>query len=130
MSFKIFSTDDGRVPPTILLPAAAVVPVAGLAFVQSGGNLTIAAGSDKPVYISVHERAEAMTAGELLPVIRVYSDIVFETTNSAELTGVELGDKLTLDASGLEVTATTGGSAELVAFDDTAIGSRVLVRFN
>ena len=121
----------GACPPWEYLPCGAITPKLGMALVQSSGNLAVAGGTLKPTYISMCEKSAACTAGDVIPVIRVQPDQVFETTNSASLSGVNVGDKVTLHASnGCQVTGTkTSGVATIVAkFGDTA-GSRVLVRF-
>lgn len=131
MSFKIFKIDGGHVPAIEYLPAGAITPKVGMALTQSSGRLAIATGTTAPSYISLCERESACEAGEEIPVLRVAKEITFETTASAALTSVNLGDKVTLHASsGMQVTATTtSGVAEIVAMDGTAAGSRVLVRF-
>lgn len=128
--FKIFSTDDGRVPAIEYLPAGAITPKIGMALTQTSGNLALATGTTKPTYISMCERETACTAGDLIPVIRVQPDILFETTCTAALTSVKLGDRVTLHTDALQVTATTtSGVAEVVHMDGTAVGSTVRVRF-
>ena len=123
MAFKVHSTDDGRVPGIEYLPCGAITPKAGMALVQTSGNLAIA--------ISLCERETACTAGDVIPVMRVQPDMIFETVWSAAATAINLGDKVTLHASdGLQVTATTtGGVAEVVGMDGTAVGNTVRVRF-
>jgi hypothetical protein len=102
----------------------------GLALTETAGNLAIASGTTKPGYISMAESDAAVTAGTVIPVFRAHSTMIFETVNTAAFTSVNIGDKVTLSADGLGVTATTtGGVAEVVGFNDTAAGSRVLVRF-
>ena len=129
--FRIHSTNDGRVPPTEKLPAGAITPKVGMALSMSSGNLAIAKDATKPTYISMCERETALTAGELIPVIRVEDGMIFGATLSAAGTNLKLGDKVKLHASnGLDVTATTtDGVAEIVAINGTAIGDEVLVRF-
>lgn len=126
------SNEDGRVQPWTYLPAAAIKPCIGMALALSAGKLTVAAGTVMPTHISMAEAADTLTAGDVIPVIAVQPDQVFETTCSAALTGVEIGARVTLHASnGCQVTGTTtGGVAELVAKDGDAAGSRVLVRFS
>ncbi|MBD5169330.1 MAG: hypothetical protein HDT20_04305 [Oscillibacter sp.] len=123
----------GNAIPWEYLPAGAITPKVGMALVQTGGNLAIAKGTDKPTYISMVEKDAAVEAGTIIPVIRVDADTIYETTNSAAFASVKLGDKVTLHASdGLQVTATTGGAAEVVGFDDAAkdgAGGTVQVRF-
>ena len=122
---------DGRVPPWEYLPATAITPKIGMALILSSGQLAIATGTTKPEFISMTERDAALTAGDIIPVIKVLEDQVFETTNSASLSGVNVGARVTLHASnGLQVTGTTSsGVAEIVAKDGDDAGSRVLVRF-
>ena len=131
MAFKVHSTDDGRVPSIEYLPCGAITPKVGMALVQTSGNLAIATGTNKPTYVSMCERETACTAGDLIPVMRVQPDMIFETTWSAVAATVKLGNKVTLHASdGLQVTATTeGGVAEVVGVDGTAAGDTVRVRF-
>ena len=131
MAFKVQYTDDGHICPIEYLPCGAIAPKVGMALVQTGGNLAIATGTQKPTYISMCEKEAACTAGDLIPVIRVQENMVFETTFSAAATSVKLGDKVTLHAtSGMEVTATTtGGACEVVAMDGAAVGDTVWVRF-
>lgn len=129
--FVPYSTEEGRVQPWEYLPCSAITPKIGMALVQSSGNLAIATGTTKPTHISMVEKSAAVTAGDLIPVIRVEPDMVFEVTNSASLSGVTIGSKLTLHASnGLQITGTTtSGVAELVYKEADASGSRCLVRF-
>ena len=111
------------------LPAGAITPKVGMALTQSGGNLALATGTTAPTYISMCERETACTAGDIIPVIRVHKDMILETTFSAAATGIKLGDKVTLAADGMQVTATTAsGVAEVVYIDGTASGSMCRVR--
>lgn len=130
MGFMIHSTDDGRVPAVEYLPAGAVTPKAGLALTQTGGLLVSAVGTAAPGYISMCHRDQPCRAGELIPVIRAAGDVIFETSFSADADAVKLGDKVTISADGLSVTATTGGPAEVVYMDGTEKGSMCRVRFN
>ena len=130
MAFYIHSVDDGRVPAIEYLPCGAITPKVGMALVQTGGNLAIASGAAKPAYISMCERETACVAGDVIPVIRMQPDVIFETTFSAAATAIKLGNKVTLHTDGLQVTATTpDGVAEVVGMDGTAAGSPVRVRF-
>lgn len=131
MAFKVYSIDGGRVPGIEYLPCGAITPKVGMALIQTGGNLAIATGANKPTYISMCEKDSACTAGDIIPVLRVLPDMIFETTFSAAATSVKLGDKVTLHASdGMQVTATTtSGVAEVVGMDGTASGSICHVRF-
>ena len=129
--FIPYSNSDGRVQPWEYLPATgSTAPSIGLALVLSSGKLSKASGTTKPSYICMMEAPAAVTAGTLIPVIRVEPDTVFECVNSASLSGVEIGAKVTLATDGLRITATTtGGVATIVDKDGDDAGSRVLVRF-
>ena len=129
--FIPYQNEDGRVGPWEYLPCSAVTPKLGMAMVLSSGQLAIATGTTKPGYISMVEKAAAVSSGDVIPVIKVQPDQVFECTNSASLSGVNIGQKVTLHASnGLQVTGTTtSGVATIVAKDGDTAGSRVLVRF-
>ena len=117
MAFKIYSTDDNRVPGIEYLPASAITPKVGMALTQ-------------PTYISMCEKDSECTAGDIIPVIRVGKDMILETTFAAAATSIKLGDKVTLHTDGLQVTATTtNGVAEVVYMDGTASGSMCRVRF-
>ena len=129
--FKAILNHDGHVAPTELLPCSAITPKFGMALLQSSGKLAIATGTNKPTYISMVEKSAAVTAGDLIPVVKVQPEMVFETTNSASLADVSVGAKVTLHASsGMQVTATTtSGVATIVEKLGDDIGSRIRVRF-
>ncbi len=130
MAFKIHKIDDNRVSGIEYLPCAAITPKVGMALCQNGGNLAIASGTTAPTYISMCEKDSACTAGDVIPVIRVNKDMVFETTFSAAATSIKLGNKVTINTDGMQVTATTtDGIAEVVYMDGTASGSMCRVRF-
>lgn len=130
MAFKIHSIDDNRVPGIEYLPAGAITPKVGMALVMSSGQLALATGANAPTYISMCERESACTAGDIIPVIRVNHDMIFETEFSAAAASVKLGSKVTLNTDALKVTATTtSGVAEVVYMDGTASGSMCRVRF-
>ena len=131
MAFFIHKAAEGAIPPFEYLPCSAITPKAGMALIQSSGKLAAATGTNKPTYISMVEKSAAVTAGELIPVIKVDPSIIFETTNSASLADVSVGAKVTLHASsGMQVTATTtSGVATIVEKLGDAVGSKVRVRF-
>ena len=131
MAFKVFKTDDGRDLPIEYLPCSAIAPAAGMALKITSGNLAKCGATDMPLYISVQEEAAAVTAGDLIAVVRVQPDIIFETTSSAAMTSIVMGDKVQLNANALQVTATkTTGVAEIIDMEGTAAGDRVFVRFS
>lgn len=129
MGFTVHTTDDGRNLPIEYLPAGAITPGLGMALKQADGKLGLAKGAEKPVYISMTERDTPCADGEIIPVVRVGADVVWRTTASADMSAVKLGDKVTISADGMEVTATKGGAVEIVGMDGTEAGSVALVRF-
>lgn len=129
MSFRFHAVDGGHNPPHEYLEAEGLTPKVGMALKLSGGKLVTAAGSDVPTYISMTERQTPCAAGELIPVVRISGEHTYETSFSAAATAVKLGDKLTISADGLEVTATKGGAAEVTAIDGTDKGGICRVRF-
>ena len=130
MAFLIQKVDGGRVPGIEYLPCGAITPKVGMALVQTSGNLAIASGTTAPTYGSMVEKETACTEGDIIPVMRVLPDMVFETTFQAAADSIKLGDKVTLHTDGMQVTATTaGGVAEVVGMDGAAAGDAVQVRF-
>ncbi len=125
------SNSDGRVQPWEYLPASAITPKIGLALVLSSGQLAVASGTTKPTYICMTEASAAVTAGTLIPVIKVEPDQVFECNNSASLADIKIGDKVTIHSDGMQVTATkASGVATIVdKTDGTGTGNPTLVRF-
>ena len=95
MAFKIYSTDDNRVPGIEYLPASAITPKVGMALTQTTGQLALATGATAPTYISMCEKDSECTAGDIIPVIRVGKDMILETTFAAAATSIKLGDKVT-----------------------------------
>lgn len=130
MGFLLHTVEGGRIPAWEYLPCGAIQPQVGLALTMTSGNLAVASGTTAPSYISMREESAAVTAGTIIPVVRVLDSIVFETTFSAAATSIKVGDKVTISSDGTQVTATkTGGVAEVVWMEGTASGSTVRVRF-
>jgi hypothetical protein len=101
-----------------------------MALVQSGGNLAVCTGATKPTYISMITKEAACAAGDIIPVVRVTPGVIWKTASSAAMTSVKLGSKVTIDTTGMLVTATAGDNgAEVVYIEDTAAGGTVHVRF-
>lgn len=120
---------DGHVAPFEQLPCSAITPKNGMAMVLSSGKLAVASGANKPEFICVEDHGAAVSAGDLVTVVRVEADTDYVTTLSAA-GALNIGDKVTLASDGLRVTATTAsGVAEIVAMEGTASGDTVVVRF-
>ena len=128
--FTPVTIDRAGIQPWETQPCGAITPKVGLALAFSSGKLAVAAGTTKPEFICMESRASAVASGTMIHVMPVTEHIVFETKASAAFTDVAVGAKVTLSTDGLKVTATTtGGVAEIMEMDGTAIGSKVRVRF-
>ena len=127
--FMLFKDDVyTTVPIEYVAPTAAEAFHVGEACVVSGGTLTACKGAVKPTYICVGE-IPANAALEV-PVVRVHDTQVYEVPLSAAGTSLKVGNKVTINTTGLEVTATTSdGVAEIVKINGTNVGDTVLVRF-
>ena len=129
MAFMIHSVEGGYIPSWEYQPCSAITPVVGMALYQNAGNLALASGTTTPTYVSMTERTAALTAGDIIPVVQVNEDIIWETEWSAAATSIKRGQKVTIATDGLRVTATTtGGVARVVDFDGTAVGDKVRVQ--
>ncbi len=126
------SNSDGRVPPWKYHPATGTTkPDIGLALVLSSGKMAKASGTTKPTYICMMEAPAAVAAGTLIPVIEVEPDMIFECKNQASLSGVNVGQAVTIHSDGLQVTGTTSSGVATIV-EKTAgsgTGNRTLVKF-
>lgn len=129
IGFKVHKTDDGRVLPCEYFTADGLTPQLGMALKLSGGKLVKASGAEAPAFISMAERTAACQAGEIIPVLRVGPDVIWETEAGAALTGKKPGDKVGIHTDAMTVSA-AAGAAEIVSLEDSpSAGSRVTVRF-
>ena len=126
MSFLRSKMDVGLTPPIEYLPgAASEAIVLGEALCVTSGKLTKCGATTAPAYISVGPVKDGV-----VPVIKVQKYMTFEVPLSAAGASLVIGQKVTLNTDGLQVTATTtDGVAEIVAFNGKAQGDTVLVRF-
>lgn len=130
MGFMIQSTGDHRVPVNKLLPCGAITPKVGMAMVLTAGQLGIASGTTKPTHICVEEHEAAVAAGTLIHVQQVEPDITFGVPLSVAGTSLKVGQKVTITADGLAVTATTeNGVAQIEKICGTGVDDLVHVRF-
>ena len=115
-------------PSAVLLPMQSGEQyTVGEALVVSDGKATKAGASVVPAYIC-GETATGTDNGTLT-AYRVLPTQVWGGTLTADGAELAIGDKLTLAADGVDLTATTGGAAEIVEIVGTAVGDEVRVRF-
>lgn len=87
----------------------------------SSGKLTKASGTDVPEFVAL-----GAGTGVIIPVKRLYEDEEYETKCSASFSDRKIGDKVTINSDGLQVTATTtSGVFYITGIDGTASGSKV-----
>ena len=126
----IQSTGDHRVPVNKVLPCGAITPKVGMALVLTGGQLAVASGTTKPTHICVEEHEAAVAAGTLIQVQQVEPDITFGVPLSVAGASLKVGQKVTIAADGLAVTATTeNGVAQIEKICGTGVDDLVHVRF-
>lgn len=123
--FKFYKSDVVATPANELVPAKEGEAYAvGEALKMDGGAATKASGTDAPAYI-----AQGPAQGGYVPAVRIIPTMEWETELSVAGTALKAGDKVTLGADGLTVTATTtAGVAEITNILDTAAGGKVRVR--
>ena len=125
---RYVKSDLTGTPSAVLLPMKnAEQYTVGEALVVTDGKATKAGAAVVPAYIC----GETVTGTEdgSLTAYRVLPTQVWGGTLTADGTELAVGDKLTLAADGIDLTATTGGAAEIVEIIGTAVGDEVRVRF-
>ncbi len=118
----------GHTPPFKHLPAKAgeTYTVGEALVLADDGAVTKCAATAVPRYICQGPAAENGT----VPCEPVIPGVSYTVPLSAAGGALKVGNKVTLSAAALEVTATTAsGVAEIVRLDGTAVGDTVLVRF-
>lgn len=122
------------IEPMIEVPVTAnEAIVVGEALKLNAGKLTKGTATARPEYISV-AKVEAGT-NKVGAVIQTLADMEFEAevVASGGADALVVGDKVTIGADGVTLTATkTSGVAEIVAIPEPlqSIGGKVIVRFN
>lgn len=126
--FLPHKSDNGLQPFEYYQAAAGTYEIGQLLNVADGVLTAITAASKvTPAYVSMGQGT--LTAGDVLPVIRINHEMVFQTTLSAETTGAKLGALLEVTAGGKEVDGAAAGTFEVTYAEGTAAGSVVYGRF-
>lgn len=117
---------DKPVEPFVQVPATAGESYApGEVLTMANGTATKCAGTTIPAYICQKMLAEAVE-GELLDCTVVNAQQELEVPLSAAGTALKAGDKVTIGADGLTVTATTtSGVFFITEILGTAVGDMV-----
>lgn len=115
-------------------PALEYIPAATATAYKVGMGLTLGETAAKvaatavPEYICMAE----VTGATSIPAIRVLQGETYEAKLSAAGSALKVGDKVTIDADGIRVTATTAsGVAKIVGFatELKAAGDGVYIKF-
>ena len=127
MAFGYHHFDKGTVPPIEYnVGKAGEEFTVGETLTLGGDGLTKCAATAVPTHICVGPRM----ADDTVPATRVQADIEYTAPLTADGAALKVGDKVTISADGLGVTATTAsGVAKLAALEGTGVGDRVRVRF-
>lgn len=130
MAFSPVKSDTGAVVPFEYLPATAGDYTAGqLLTVVSGKLKALSADTETtPPYLCVFEGTAVN--GDIIAVLRVADDLIYETTLAAQATSAAVGGKLQVASGGLQAKYSTGtGTFEIVSMDGTNAGDVVRGRF-
>lgn len=127
MAFLYHQFDKGITPPIEYHPGkTGETFTVGEALTLGDGGLTKCAATDVPTHICM---GPVMDNGTV-PASRVQSDIEYAAPLTAAGTALKVGDKVTISADALGVTATTtAGVAKITVLEGTSVGDRVRVRF-
>lgn len=125
--FSLLRADKGNNPAIKEMAVAAATYGIGEVLAESNGLLTKVTGTVKPAYVSCGVGTKA--SGDLLAVNPIYKDMEFTTTLAAS-GALKVGEKVTIHSDSAQVTATTtSGVATLLEITGTAIGNKVVVKF-
>lgn len=133
MAFIFYkSVNDEKYPIAVSLPTtASETYTLGEALVLSSGTLTKCGATTKPTHIAAKAYVAPSSGNEDLPVYPVLPHYEYLTTFSADATSNVIGTLVTIDSTGLLVTATdTSGVATIVnKLGLTGNQTNVVVRF-
>lgn len=130
--FFLLKIENARmnVPEPEYHEAAAEAIEVGEALTLSAGKLTKCSGTTKPTHIAMAVKTAA-DVDRRMPVCRVESNQVYEVPVTETPTSLVVGNKVTIAADGLQVTATTAsGVATIIDVNGAkAVGDKIIVRF-
>lgn len=101
MSFLPFQYANG-VTPWEYLPAGAITPKVGMLLeLDANTGQLIVCSQSIPHYISMAEYSSAVSAGTIIPVIKIEKDTVYETQLDGNVSALPLGYLADIDTTGL-----------------------------
>lgn len=128
---KLHTSQTASMPALENLPCAAGTSYKiGMGLVVASGVAAKVGATTAPEYICMSEKIGA--SGQQVQAVRVLKGETYEAPLSADGAALKIGDKVTIDADGIRVTATTtSGVAQITGFmtENQAAGDAVLVKF-
>ncbi len=129
MAFRLYSTDDGRVPAWEYFPCKAMRPRMGLCLKldSASGQLAV---SKTPNYICMREEAASVAAGTIIPVVKIQKDQIWESELDGATT-LGVGASIDVNSTGLLIDGDASADKVflLTAVDSAATGGTVRGRF-
>lgn len=130
--FRLIKIENARInvpEPEYLDVTAAEAVSEGEALVLASGKLTKCGATVAPEFIAMASLSADATK-RTIAVCRIEKNQVYEVPVTAAPTSLKVGDKVTLNTDGLQVTATTtSGVVTIVDLNGaTAAGDKVVVR--
>lgn len=127
--FIPYKYPDGQPTPFEYLTVGDATYEVGDGLDFTSGVLELCTATSAPEYICMFDGVLAAdTAGK--PVIKVDSDVIYESELSVDSDSIAIGTKYTISSTSDKVTATTSsGVAEVVGYEGTKAGNTVYVRF-
>lgn len=127
--FLPHASDTGMLQPWEYLPAAEGEYKVGQLLNVSNGKLSAIAEASAvtPPYLCMSNIS--VKDGDLVPVIRVSTNYIYETRLSKAADNADVGTKLQVSAGGLDADASAVGTFEVVFLEATTEGAMVRGRF-
>lgn len=129
MGFFPVKSDHGAATPWEYMAAANGEYVPGQLLNVADGKVSALGGASTttPPYLCMAKKTCA--DGDIIPVVRVGDDQIFETKLDAEAADAKVGSKLQVAADGLTASGAAAGTFEVTSLEGTAAGSVVRGRF-
>lgn len=122
MAFILVKHDtDTNIPGTVYKLMTNNEAVAyGEGLVETSGRLTKCGATATPEYISLVTQAAEATSVTKVPVFRVNEEQQYQVVSTATVAATLIGSKVTIDSTGLLITATTSSGVFYVDETDGA----------
>ena len=130
MAFLLHQNDRLGSQSIEYLPGSARTFSIGEVLATSAGRLVLGGVDSTGAQTYICAAEQAVAGGDLVAVYRITPERVYATTLTADGAALSVGDKVTLSADLMGVTATTAsGVFELVGLEGPNVGDTVYGRF-